>query len=54
MDTEIIIIHYIYLMSKYYYVDLILAKSAFFVTLRNALILRTKFDLIQNLCAPSH
>ena len=40
MDTGIIFIHYIYLVSRYYYVNLIRVKSAFAETLRNAWNLR--------------
>ena len=54
MCTGIIFIHYIYLVSKYYYVNLIRSKSEFTKTLRNAWNLSTKFDLIQNLHDLSH
>ena len=52
MDTEIIFIHYIYLVRKYYHVNLIRTKSAFAETLRNAwnVTVSTQFYLIQNLC----
>ena len=49
MNTGIIFIHYIYLVNKYYHVNLIRAKSSFAETLRNAWNLNTQFDLIQNL-----
>ena len=50
MDTEIIFIHYIYLVRKYYHVNLIRTKSAFAETLRNAWNVSTQFYIIQNLC----
>ena len=54
LNNIIIFIHYIYLVSQYYYVNLIRAKSAFTETMRNVWNLSTKFDLIQNLCALSY
>ena len=57
MDTGIngiILIYYIYLVSNYYYVNLIRAKSAFAKTLKNAWNLSTKFNLIQNYCTQSY
>ena len=54
MDTGIIFIHYIYLVNKYYYVNLIRAKTAFAETLRNAWNFSAKFDLIQYLGILSH
>ena len=54
MYTGIIFIHFIYLLSKFYYVDLIRAKTAFPETLRNAWNLSTKCNIIQNLCSLSH
>ena len=45
MDSEILYIHNIYLVSKYY---LIRVKSAFAKALRIACNFNTKFNLIQN------
>ena len=53
-NNGIMFIHNIYLASRYYYVNLIRAKSAFTETLRNAWNLSSKFDDIQNVCALSH
>ena len=41
-------------MSKYHYLNLTRAKSAFAETLRNTWNLSTKLNLIQNLCVLSH
>ena len=49
MNTGIIFIHYIYLVNKYYYVNVIRAKNVFPVNLTNAWNLSIKFDLNQNL-----
>ena len=41
-------------MSEHYYANLIRAKSAFAVTLKNVLEFENQFNLIHNQYAPSH